>query len=289
MLFGVGVTEAEVALAREDRRARAVGRAGRRLQQRLGGDLSTRSGSRAASPAAEDRQVPGLLQRLPRLRAAQRPEPPERRRRRDPHSRACSTRRSTRRSSAASTTSRTSSATLAAPRRARSRRSSSSRSPTTRRDPAPAAGLPRGPARALRPRGRAADLRRGHHRLPARPRRLPGDRRRHAGPDDARQGDRRTASRSPRSAGRRDHMERFNTTDGGDVHFGGTYNGNVAGRRGGARRRSSCSRHGGARARLPARRADARRAARSRRRTRASRRRSAGSARCSSSASWRAR
>jgi glutamate-1-semialdehyde 2,1-aminomutase len=28
--------------------------------------------------------------------------------------------------------------------------------------------------------------------------------------------------------GRREHMERFNTTAGGDVHFGGTYNGNAA-------------------------------------------------------------
>ena len=39
VLFGIGVTEAEVALARQDRRARAVGRAGRRLQLGLGGDL----------------------------------------------------------------------------------------------------------------------------------------------------------------------------------------------------------------------------------------------------------
>jgi len=27
--------------------------------------------------------------------------------------------------------------------------------------------------------------------------------------------------------GRREHLERFNTTSGGDVHFGGTYNGNA--------------------------------------------------------------
>lgn len=30
-------------------------------------------------------------------------------------------------------------------------------------------------------------------------------------------------------AGRRDYLERFNTTADGDVHFGGTYNGNAAG------------------------------------------------------------
>ena len=30
-------------------------------------------------------------------------------------------------------------------------------------------------------------------------------------------------------AGRRSHMERFNTFDGGDVWFAGTYNGNVPG------------------------------------------------------------
>ena len=52
VLFGVGVTEAEVALARAIvRHVPSVG-AGRRLQQWLGGDITTRSGSPAASPDA---------------------------------------------------------------------------------------------------------------------------------------------------------------------------------------------------------------------------------------------
>ena len=45
--------------------------------------------------------------------------------------------------------------------------------------------LPRGPAGRVRPRRRAADLRRGDHRLPGRPRRRPGAVRRDARPDHA--------------------------------------------------------------------------------------------------------
>ena len=69
----------------------------------------------------------------------------------------------------------------------------------------PAARLPRGPARRVRPRRRGADLRRGHHRVPARHRRRPGEVRRAARPHDVRQGDRRgTADRRRRRAARGD-------------------------------------------------------------------------------------
>ena len=53
------------------------------------------------------------------------------------------------------------------------------------------AGLPRRAARRVRPRRRAAHLRRGHHRLPRRRRAARRRLRRHARPDVLRQGDRR--------------------------------------------------------------------------------------------------
>ena len=55
------------------------------------------------------------------------------------------------------------------------------------------ARLPRGAARALRRVGRAARLRRGHHRLPRRPRRRAGALRRAPRPDDPREDRRRRA------------------------------------------------------------------------------------------------
>ena len=61
----------------------------------------------------------------------------------------------------------------------------------------PRAGFPAGLARDLRPLRRGADLRRGDDRLSRASARRAGPLRRHAGPDDARQGDRR------RHAGRR--------------------------------------------------------------------------------------
>ena len=89
--------------------------------------------------------------------------------------------------------------------------------------------------------------------------------------------------------GRREHMERFNTTAAGDVHFGGTYNGNAVAVEAGARDDRAARGRPRARARLRARRADARRAARRSRRGRACQPSSAGSGRCSSCASWTAR
>ena len=73
VLFGVGVTEAEVAARRADRRARPVGRADGALQQRLRGDLPRDPAGPRRDRAPDDHQVPGLLPRLPRLRAPQRP------------------------------------------------------------------------------------------------------------------------------------------------------------------------------------------------------------------------
>ena len=120
-------------LAAKIARARAVGRADGRLQQRLGGHLPRHPpGPRRHRPPEAD-QVPRLLRRLPRLRAPQCAES-----RRSASARAtrtppaCSRRRSTRRSSAATTTSRTSARRSSATPRTWPR-SSSSPSRTTRR------------------------------------------------------------------------------------------------------------------------------------------------------------
>ena len=156
--------------------------------------------------------------------------------------------------------------------------------------PAPAPGLPRRPARRCATATGALlifdEVITGfrHHT-----RRLPGDLRRHAGPDDDGQGDRQ---RLPARRGRRrarEHLERFTTNPDGDVHFGGTYNGNAVAVEAGARDDRAARGRPRARARLRARRADARRARDDRRRAPGSRRSSAASARCSCSASWTAR
>ena len=81
-------------------------------------------------------------------------------------------------------------------RRARARRARRRRrrdhpraDPAQHRRGAAAARVPRAAARARDEARHGARLRRGDHRLPPRARRLPGGRRRHARPDDARQGD----------------------------------------------------------------------------------------------------
>ena len=141
--------------SRADRRARAVRRAGRRLQQRLGGHLPRHPPRPRRHRARADRQVPGLLQRLPRLRAAQRAQrAPELVGRRDPQSKGmleaavdatlvcrfndlddveATRRRGTREQIAAIILEPIAHNAPGPPARAR---------------------LPRGPARALRPRGR---------------------------------------------------------------------------------------------------------------------------------------
>ena len=157
---------------------------------RLGGDLPRHPARARRHRPPEDHQVPGLLQRLPRLRAPQRAEP---RRsasaRRDPHSagmlEAAIDATLVCRFNDLDDVARDARATR---RGGRGDHRRADRAQLARAAPAP--GLPRGPARAVRRDGRAADLRRGHHRLPARPRRLPGDLRRDARPDHAGQGDR---------------------------------------------------------------------------------------------------
>ena len=89
---------------------------------------------------------------------------------------------------------------VALQRRARARRrpspaSSSSRSPPTWAWSPPAPGFLAGLRAECDRVGRPADLRRGHHRLPPRPRRRPGALRRHARPLVLRQGDRRRPQR----------------------------------------------------------------------------------------------
>ena len=122
-----------------------------------------------------------------------------------------------------------------AARRATSRRSSSSPSRTTRPGCCPDRASSRGCASLCDRTGALLDLRRGHHRLPPPHRRLPGDLRRAAGLDDDGQGDRQ------RLPARRDRRTAASTssastpTASGDVHFGGTYNGE----RGRASRRAS--------------------------------------------------
>ena len=77
--------------------------------------------------------------------------------------------------------------------------------PAQHRRRAAAARLPRAAARAGDEARHGADLRRGDHRLPARARRLPVDRRRHARPDDDGQGDgQRLAGLRARRQGRAD-------------------------------------------------------------------------------------
>ena len=92
-------------------------------------------------------------------------------------------------------------------------------------------------------------------------------------------------------AGRRELMERFNTNPAGDVHFGGTYNGNAVGRRGRRWPRSSELEDGDVARSTSSRSGERMRGGLrdDRRRAPASRPSSAATARCSSCASWTAR
>ena len=87
-----------------------------------------------------------------------------------------------------------------------------------------ATGFLEGPARRVRPRRRAADLRRGHHRLPRRPRRRAGAARRHARPLDASARSSAAACNVGAYGGRRDVMEQVAPL--GPVYQAGTLSGN---------------------------------------------------------------
>ena len=203
-LMGIGVTPGRDRARRAARRRRAVAREGA-AHLRPGSEATFHALRRRAHghrPAPRD-QVPGLLPRLARLGGDERDLARRARRRQGP-------------ALAAGSSPRSSTATIVCPfndadevERALDEHDVAAiiLEPIPHNIGAvlPQPGLPRAAARARDEARHRARLRRGDHRLPPRARRLPGDRRRHARPDDARQGDgERLARLGARRQGRAD-------------------------------------------------------------------------------------
>ena len=189
-VVGAGSSELEIELAEKIQRARPVGRAGAVLEQRLGGDVPRDPRGAGRDRPAAGREVPGLLSRLARLHRGERHQPPRPGRARiDPISAGILPQALEwlvvlpfNDVEALDDLMRERGHEIAAVILEPVIHTIGCVVPTDEFMPA---------LRRTTDRGRLdPDLRRGRDRVPPRPRRLPGDLRHHAGPDDVRQGDR---------------------------------------------------------------------------------------------------